>query len=882
MEMNELFEKENHILPFFWVRGEAESVIRKEIEKVQQCGINEICVEGRPFEDFAGPAWWKELDIILDECRRRNMRIWILDDRHFPTGYANGLIEKKYPERRKEYINYNSLDVSGKSRKLTIDVSDMLLPCTGWWELGRAADTGERERNRLLAIIAVKLAEGNVLFEETVDLTDAYDGKYAEFYVPNGNWRIMVFYKTRTDGGDPAYINMLDRVSAHSQIEAVYEPHFVRYPDEFGKTIAGFFSDEPQIGNISEIAFDAKLGRKRMPLPWSHEMQEAFEEKYGREYKRVLPYLYFDTKEKNRGVQARYYYMDTVSELYKKNFSNVLGAWCEAHHVEYIGHVVEDNNLHSRLGMGAGHYFRAMSGQHMSGVDTIGNQIVFGAPDTERNALIPADGGFFHYTLCKMGASCAHLDPKKKGRALCELFGAYGWSFGVRDMKHVLDHVLVRGINRLVPHALSMAEYPDPDCPPHFYAGGHNPEFPAFAELMKYGERMCRLLSGGKHIATALVLYDAEGDWTGGGFMPMQKVCRELVEHQIDFDIVSLDILTGLDKYNGRTDKDRIIVNGECFNCLIVPYIEHAPETLVRFLRDSGDLPVLFVDGKPNDVIGESVEDAGQLPGEIVKLDALGMRLREREMYDISVNVGFSELSFLHYYKNRNIYLFYNESAEKRFEGTLELKGTEGFVTYDALNDRLRTIPFETDHGITQVHLCLEAGESIVLIEKTGLESSHRKHRSFKEVCCLGNKVDISAGWDVSMAKAAEDPLFGKKEHIKTLYPVSDRYRDFSGIIRYETEFELPEIPEEAFLYAENINEVMRVWINGGQAVTVLAPPYIADISGQVKKGKNAVIIEVMTTCARDQLNYTKGPVRTSFEALEPSGMFGKVAVTWN
>ena len=32
-------------------------------------------------------------------------------------------------------------------------------------------------------------------------------------------------------------------------IEAVYEPHWEHYKDEFGKTIVGFFSDEPSLGN---------------------------------------------------------------------------------------------------------------------------------------------------------------------------------------------------------------------------------------------------------------------------------------------------------------------------------------------------------------------------------------------------------------------------------------------------------------------------------------------------------------------------------------------------------------------------------------------------------------------------------------------------------
>ena len=43
------------------------------------------------------------------------------------------------------------------------------------------------------------------------------------------------------------YINMVDRASVAQLIDAVYEPHFEHLGDEFGKTILGFFSDEPDL-----------------------------------------------------------------------------------------------------------------------------------------------------------------------------------------------------------------------------------------------------------------------------------------------------------------------------------------------------------------------------------------------------------------------------------------------------------------------------------------------------------------------------------------------------------------------------------------------------------------------------------------------------------
>ena len=75
------------------MKGEDNETIREELVKIEECGIREICLESRPHPDFAGPKWWEDMDVILSEARQRNMKVWILDDCHFPTGYANGAME---------------------------------------------------------------------------------------------------------------------------------------------------------------------------------------------------------------------------------------------------------------------------------------------------------------------------------------------------------------------------------------------------------------------------------------------------------------------------------------------------------------------------------------------------------------------------------------------------------------------------------------------------------------------------------------------------------------------------------------------------------------------------------------------------------------------
>ena len=92
----------NYIFPFFWQHGETEEVLREYMKVIAESSIGAVCVESRPHPDFVGEKWWQDMDVILDEARKRNMKVWILDDSHFPTGYANGALKNADGKLRRQ------------------------------------------------------------------------------------------------------------------------------------------------------------------------------------------------------------------------------------------------------------------------------------------------------------------------------------------------------------------------------------------------------------------------------------------------------------------------------------------------------------------------------------------------------------------------------------------------------------------------------------------------------------------------------------------------------------------------------------------------------------------------------------------------------------
>ncbi|MBR5602194.1 MAG: glycosyl transferase family 2, partial [Clostridia bacterium] len=119
-------QESNYLLPFYWQHGTHRDRIPAQIQRIYDSGCRALCVESRPHPDFCGPEWWADMDLILSECEKKGLKVWIFDDRKYPTGYANGLIETKYPHLRQREIIEEHIDVLGPAPDTAFLVSKML------------------------------------------------------------------------------------------------------------------------------------------------------------------------------------------------------------------------------------------------------------------------------------------------------------------------------------------------------------------------------------------------------------------------------------------------------------------------------------------------------------------------------------------------------------------------------------------------------------------------------------------------------------------------------------------------------------------------------------------------------------------------------------
>jgi hypothetical protein len=862
-------KEDSHVLPFFWQHGESEEVLREMMAAIAGANCREVCIESRPHPDFCGPGWWHDMDILLDEAQRRNMRIWILDDAHFPTGYANGALKNADPSLCKQEIFLSTKQLDSAAGLVALDLAESGLteppkqeidPKIAQYLAGlkpaRVFDDDE------ILGVSMQLETG-----ETIDLAGSLSGTRLSFEKPAGAAELRVLVKSRNAGMRRDYISLISPDSVRVLIDAVYEPHWEHYSKYFGNTIAGFFSDEPELGNGFLYEKNARPGRQ-IDYPWSKELEAAVAGGLGKDWKMQLPRLFMsDASDETSRVHS--VYMNALTGLVRQAFSEQIGDWCRAHGVSYIGHMIEDDGAHTRTGCSLGHYFRGLAGQDMAGIDDIGGQVLPQGEDEPKmtNMRQPRDGRFFHYGLAALAESAAAIDPRKQGRSLCEIFGNYGWEEGVSLEKYLADFFLVRGINHFVPHAFTGKTFPDPDCPPHFYAHGHNPQYRHFGCLVRYMNRVSTLTESGTHEVPAAILYHAESEWCGET-EPFEAPLRALYDQQICAHTIPADVFENPEYFHAelKTEGGRPVlrVGTQSYRAFIVPAASRIPKAaadgIVKLMHFG--LPVFFCGRIPDGLC-----EGGRLPDEIRALTPVDMAqlpeaVRAAAGPLISIAPASDRIRVLSVSGDTPLLMVTNE-GRKEYSGTLMVPGAHlPCYAYDAWENVCRPVQVkETSDGV-QIRLKSEPGHSLIFVfgdaDAPLVPEAVRQEEialpTFVRSCC----------------EAAAYPDFEGAKSVALPDNVAEEMEDFSGFVRYEADFTLPDERDLLLVIGQNC-EGIEVFLNDKSAGLQIAAPYRFRLHGV--KGVNHLAIEVATTLERECY-----PMLTGYRKLlarKPAGTTG-------
>lgn len=769
-KLREAFQSANpprSLYPLLWLHGderETEAVIRAEIAAMDEGGSGGFVIESRPHSDYLGDRWWRDVGYCLDEAAARGMDVWIFDEEYYPSGIAGGRVLEGHPEFRMR----------------------VLIKRTSQWDSASAVyapppDGGHPMETLLRIICTTGPASGG---KRAVFRTEREFAAWREEARRDGGgelWTVHVIGLTPSWSGRmfDKMVDYIDPEVTDRFIELTYEETKRRFPAYWGTTIKGFFGDETSFENFG--SYDVLFGGDTPCFPWTARLAEAFAEAKGYELLDRADLLWQEdgTAEGNgyagnigdnegffsignggdvegaggagndasaeaadnigpvrdAAPPVRFDFMDVMTRLFSANFFGRIQAWCHRHGVGFIGHVVEDNHAHMHHGYGVGHFFRTTKHFDMGGYDFVLRQL-----DSEQKRTPyeeqypqfvhyrkPPYPAFFHYTLPKLAQSAAHLEIGTN-LVMCENFGAYGWDLGLREMKWLTDWMTARGTNWHVPHAFSPL-FPDPDCPPHFYAGGRNPQWPFFRQWADYANRSCLMLKEGEHIAPVAVLYPAESHWCGDQDR-LDEVCQLLAEDQYDFDILSCDLLA--DDTRCRIEGGELRIGRERFRALVLPGVATLPLAAAARLRAFveaggrvvavGEIATRECEGRHAALRAElaAAEAAGGLRA--VSAAALGAALRKIVPPGIGIGTRFADLRFCHYRRGAlDVFFLRNEGAEAVFDGEVALPGTGAPELWHPMDGRIepaagRPRSGDGDDGTVVVSLRLEPYEAAFVV----------------------------------------------------------------------------------------------------------------------------------------------------------------------
>jgi len=553
--------------PYFDMGGALNRTeIQHDLDKIKTLGFRAVTAQAGVNMPFAylSPEYFKFFQMLVAEAKKRDMRVWIVDDAGYPSGFAGGKFTKDKPDLRMQTL--------GIAQTIAVKGGETLNQVV-------APDT--------VAVTAIK-NDGETA---TVPLID---GKIA-WKAPAGTWQVlMVAHRFETSATRSALnpklaieprpntnnVQAKDRSEsledylnpeATKQFLAFTHEQYKKYiGGEFGKTIVGFRGDEPDYSVAG--------------LPWTPAFFARFQLIKGYD---IRPYLATFLLPDGAGMtpeqqRAHADYWDVFSTLYAESFFKAQSDWCAANHLEYQVHIdFEERQLSCTRT--DGEFFRDMRSVQVPGIDMTRHQIW---SDTISD-------------YPRLASSVSHVYGKP--RAFTESFASARPMPDSLETRYILNEQIVRGVN-----LEELMYFPSSG------AGGRPsmsymqaPDFPA---LMDYVRRLSYLMSMGRPTASVALYLPSSSLWMNDAAADTAFVSTErlLSEHQIDFDIVSEDALAK-DLIAGHGALETM--SGNRFRTVIVPsasLLSQAALDRLHSFADGGG-HVLFLSRTPSLIADKSI-----------------------------------------------------------------------------------------------------------------------------------------------------------------------------------------------------------------------------------------------------------------------------------
>jgi hypothetical protein len=208
--------------PLFWLHGdENRERLEMYVGKVAEGGNGCFTTESRPHKDWLGEGWFRDLAICLDAAKKHDLKMWIFDEKWWPSGEVGGKVPAQYGSKR---LTAAAVDVKGPQTYMAVSYSG-----SGY-----------------VAAIAGKVTADGIDGATLVDLAKSIHDGNLKWDAPAGDWKVMKFTWRCNPVGDRYLVDGASQDCVDWYFRTVLQPHYEHFKDDFGKNIVGFFYDEPE------------------------------------------------------------------------------------------------------------------------------------------------------------------------------------------------------------------------------------------------------------------------------------------------------------------------------------------------------------------------------------------------------------------------------------------------------------------------------------------------------------------------------------------------------------------------------------------------------------------------------------------------------------
>jgi hypothetical protein len=795
------------IQPFAsWNGPDAKDRMARIVQDLDRLAANGIFVfnmsPGRGEPKYLSPEHLEEVKFVVQEAKKRGMKLWLQDESDYPSGFAGGLIGEKYPQLTMQGIVADVRITLTAGQTLSFPLPPGTLGA--FWESGLDHSTGviPLPRDGQLTWRAPNTGSnpGDRNFQwEVVFVRHIYRSS------PTRN-------NNREDGTrlkDARYplIDYLDPEATRAYLKTTHEVYKQAVGSEFGKTILGFFGDEPDYASS---------------IPWTPKLLDEFRKQKGYDLQPYIP-LFFarELTDEARRVKADYY--DVWSAMFSDSFFGIQADWCARNNLEYLVHPVGEEIMLHLIRTG-GDFFRMLRYPQVPGIDNLSELLPL--------TVHTADGTWdVNNNFPKLASSTAHLFGRPK--AWAEEGGGLGL-----DGKYELDFQLVRGVNAMQIRIPAMRGGP----------GGAATSAPPQAPMLAwYVNRAGYLMSIGRPAAQVGLYHPANSMWMGDeeADHSTTKLGWQLLEHQVDFDYFDEQSLSSVATIADGGFKN---LSGQVYRAIVVPsstvITRTGLERFQAFVKAGGK--VIFVGKTPTLVVDKTFRDAKAAPdlGFATLIEPAGditpRVLAALPKPDVKLDAEFPRLTYMHRsWRDAEMYFFFNESTQEESR-IATIAGRGQAQAWDLATGEIHPISGATaESDAVRFPLVLGPYETKLVVVgplPTGVAAPE------PSLAAGDTLAELGGDWALDLnGKQLTTPL-KSWEDLGT--------RSFAGPATYRKQFTAPTAPagKRVFLEIADVRDYVRIKLNGKELEAHAWQPYRWDITSALKAGSNDLEIQVNAT----------------------------------